>query len=242
MWIAIWLRTVPMLCSAAGRVASTLVNQERQPNARPMHARPMLLPCTLRRCHVVGISPPKLLDSVRECIGSRSKEVLRKDLGSINHVERAKTPIRVPMVMSVDEVRRVLNELSGVPELVAMLLYGADLRLQECVELRVKDIDFDRRELLIRRGKGQKDRRVMLPEAIRDPLLQHLKEVRATHQADLMKGLWSIPTSSRAAAWGQESDRPAVIGVHCEIFAMNTKLGRPEISRKLQARNGLPTR
>ena len=82
----------------------------------------------------------------------------------------------------------------------------------------------------------------MLPEAIRDPLLQHLKEVRATHQADLMKGLWSIPTSSRTAAWGQESDRPAVIGVHCEIFAMNTKLGRPEISRKLQARNGLPNK
>jgi hypothetical protein len=145
------------------------------------------------------------------------------------------------MVMSVDEVRRVLNELSGVPKL-AMLLYSAGLRLQECVELRVKDIDFARRELLIRRGKGQKDRRVMLPEAIRDPLLQHLKEVRATHQADLMKGLWSIPTSSRTAAWGQESDRPAVIGVHCEIFAMNTKLGRPEISRKLQARNGLPNK
>ena len=120
------------------------------------------------------------------------KEILQKDLGPINHVERAKTPIRVPVVMSVDEVRRVLNELSGVPKLVAMLLYGAGLRLQECVELRVKDIDFDRRELVIRRGKGQKDRRVMLPEAIRDPLLQHLDGVRAMHQADLAKGLGRV--------------------------------------------------
>ena len=120
------------------------------------------------------------------------KEVLQKDLGPINHVERAKTPIRVPVVMSVDEVRRVLKELLGVPKLVAMLLYGAGLRLQECVELRVKDIDFDRRELVIRRGKGQKDRRVMLPEAIRDPLLQHLDGVRAMHQADLAKGLGRV--------------------------------------------------
>jgi hypothetical protein len=129
-----------------------------------------------------------------------------------------------------------------VPELVAMLLYGAGFETAGMRGTPCQDIDFDRRELLIRRGKGQKDRRVLLPEAIRDPLLQHLKDVRATHQADLMKGLWSIPTSSRAAAWGQESDRPAVIRVHCEIFAMNTKLGRPEISRKLQARNGLPNK
>jgi integrase len=66
-----------------------------------------------------------------------------------------------------------------------MLLYGAGLRLQECMELRVKDVDFERREITVRRGKGQKDRRVMLPEAVRSPLASHLGTVRRQHTADL---------------------------------------------------------
>jgi integron integrase len=116
------------------------------------------------------------------------KDVLRYDLGVVEHVPRAKAPLRVPVVLSVDEVRRVLKHLSGVPWLAASLLYGAGLRLQECLELRVKDVDFDRREITVRRGKGQKDRRVMLPDALRDPLRQHLGAVRAVHQADLAAG------------------------------------------------------
>lgn len=92
------------------------------------------------------------------------REVLHQDLGDVEHAPYARTPARVPEVLSVDEVRRVLKELGGVPKLVTSLLYGAGLRLQECLELRVKDIDFDRREIIVRRGKGQKDRRVMLPE------------------------------------------------------------------------------
>ena len=91
---------------------------------------------------------------------------------------RARMPVNVPVVLSADEVRVVLKELAGVPRLVATLLYGAGLRLQECLELRVKDIDFDRREVVVRRGKGQKDRRVMLPDAVKDDLRQHLDVVQ----------------------------------------------------------------
>jgi integrase len=73
------------------------------------------------------------------------------------------------------------------PWLVASLLYGAGLRLRECLGLRVKDLDFDRREITVRRGKGQKDRRVMLPESVREPLRQHLESVRPLHQRDLAR-------------------------------------------------------
>ena len=80
--------------------------------------------------------------------------VLGVDPGPIEHVPRAVTPVRVPVVMSVAEVRSVLEQLDGVVLLVASLLYGAGLRLQECLELRVKDIDFERGEINVRRGKG----------------------------------------------------------------------------------------
>jgi len=106
------------------------------------------------------------------------REVSRKDLGPIEHVPRAKTPVRVPVVLTANEVRTVLQHLTGVPWLVAALLYGGGLRLQECLELRVKDIDVDRREVTVRRGKGQKDRRVMLPDSLRHRLQEHLEAVR----------------------------------------------------------------
>ena len=114
--------------------------------------------------------------------------MFRHDLGVVEHAPRAKAPVRVPVVLSLDEVRIVLKQLRGVPALVASLLYGVGVRLQECLELRVKDHDFDRREITVRRGKGQKDRRVMLPEVLREVLRQHLEEVRTLHQADLAAG------------------------------------------------------
>jgi len=120
------------------------------------------------------------------------RNVLRLDLGVIEHGPRAKSPVRVPVVLSVDEVRRVLGQMHGTSWLVASLLYGAGLRLQECLELRVKDLDFDRREITVRRGKGQKDRRVMLPDLLRDILRQHLDAVREIHRADLAAGLGRV--------------------------------------------------
>jgi integron integrase len=114
--------------------------------------------------------------------------VLRQDLGVIEHVPRARTPVTVPVVLTRDEVRRVLTAMAGTPRLAASLLYGAGLRLHECLELRVKDVDFERREITVRRGKGQKDRRVMLPDSLGDELRTHLDDVRRRHQADLVVG------------------------------------------------------
>ena len=86
----------------------------------------------------------------------------------------------------------MLDQLTGVPRMVATLLYGAGLRLQECLELRVKDLDFERREIVVRRGKGQKDRRVMLPDALRKALEEHLEGVRRLHHADLAAGFGRV--------------------------------------------------
>ena len=120
------------------------------------------------------------------------RDVLRVDPGAIEHVPRAATPVRVPVVLSVAEVRAVLGHLEGVCRLAASLMYGAGLRLQECLELRVKDIDFERSEIVVRRGKGQKDRRTVLPERVREPLVAHLDVVRRGHQRDLAAGFGRV--------------------------------------------------
>ncbi len=113
------------------------------------------------------------------------RDVLRQKVGTVELLPRARMPSRVPVVLTVAEVRKVLDALAGVPRIVAMLLYGAGLRLQESLELRVKDLDFERQEITGRPGKGQKDRRVMLPDASRDALQHHLEGVRRIHHADL---------------------------------------------------------
>lgn len=82
------------------------------------------------------------------------REVLRQEVGAVELLPRARMPLKVPVVLSPSEVRQVLDQLTGVPRIVATLLYGAGLRLQECLELRVKDLDFERREITVRRGKG----------------------------------------------------------------------------------------
>lgn len=107
-------------------------------------------------------------------------------------VPSARTVHHVPVVLSGPDVRKVLSELSGVSRLVASLLYGAGLRLQECLELRVKDVDFERREITVRRGKGRKDRRVMLPESLRDALSEHLVLVKAQHERDVRSGVGRV--------------------------------------------------
>jgi len=120
------------------------------------------------------------------------REVLRQDVGVVELLPRARMPTKVPVVLSPSEVRKVLEQLTGVPRIVATLLYGAGLRLQECLELRVKDLDFERREITVRRGKGQKDRRVMLPDAVRRGLEDHLEGVRRLHHADLAAGFGRV--------------------------------------------------
>lgn len=116
------------------------------------------------------------------------REVLDVTLPWLDNVERAKTPKRLPVVLTRAEVQSLLTRLEGTHWLMASLLYGAGLRLMECLRLRVKDVDFARKELLVRDGKGFKDRVTMLPATLVEPLRAHLVRVRALHQQDLAAG------------------------------------------------------
>lgn len=120
------------------------------------------------------------------------KEVLGSALPWLDNVEQAKKPRRLPVVLTEDEVRSVLASLEGVGWLAAALLYGAGLRLMECMRLRVQDIDFKRREILVRDGKGFKDRVTMLPAKAAASLQKHLEVVRLMHQQDLAEGFGEV--------------------------------------------------
>ena len=116
------------------------------------------------------------------------REVLGVELPWLADVVRAKRPQHLPVVLTRDEVRAVLQRLGGVSRLMALLLYGAGLRLLECCHLRVKDIDFATNQIVIRDGKGRKDRVTMLPAAVKAALIAHLERAREQHQADLRHG------------------------------------------------------
>jgi integron integrase len=113
------------------------------------------------------------------------KDVLGIHLPWLSEIQRAKKPRRLPVVLTVEEVRRVLARLDGQHGLMAALLYGAGLRLLECVRLRVKDVDFGYRQITVRDGKGGKDRMTMLPEAAIEPLRAHLEKVKVLHEHDV---------------------------------------------------------
>ena len=117
------------------------------------------------------------------------KHVLRIEVGRIEDVPRAQVPIRVPVVLSRDEVKRVMEHLTGTMWIIVVLLYGAGLRIQDCLALRVKDLDFDQHQIVVRRGKKQKDRLTILPTAVRERLQAHLGEVKRQHERDLAKGV-----------------------------------------------------
>jgi len=139
------------------------------------------------------------------------KNVLERPLGDITGAVRAKRPERLPVVLTQDEVRRVFARLNGVPWLVACLLYGSGLRITEGVRLRVKDVEFERRAIIVRDGKGAKDRIVTLPDEVIEPLRSHLSWVRTLHQKDVAAGLGEVympnalsgkyPNAAREWAW-----------------------------------------
>jgi len=139
------------------------------------------------------------------------KEVLAVELPWLDNVERAKAPKRLPVVLNRDEVQAVLSRLAGTHWLVASLLYGSGMRIMECLRLRVKDVDFKRREILIRDGKGFKDRVTMLPAALTATLEAHLAKVRTLHERDLHQGFGAVylpdalarkyPNAAREWAW-----------------------------------------
>jgi integron integrase len=120
------------------------------------------------------------------------EDVFGKEIRRVEGVVRAKEPTRLPVVLSREEVGRVLSLMTGPPRLMAMLLYGSGLRLLECCQLRVKDVDWSQHQLVVRAGKGNKDRYTTLPTAIQEPLQRHLDSVRRLHQDDLQRGLGSV--------------------------------------------------
>ncbi|MEO8277580.1 MAG: integron integrase [Thermoanaerobaculia bacterium] len=120
------------------------------------------------------------------------RDVLGIDLGPLPEGTRSRRPKRLPVVLSREEARLVLAQIAGVERLVALLLYGGGLRLFEALRLRVKDIDFDRHELTVRSGKGDRDRRTMLPATAAIELRPHLEAMKRLHQRDLASGMGKV--------------------------------------------------
>jgi integron integrase len=120
------------------------------------------------------------------------RDVLRRPLPGLEGTPRAKRPERLPVVLTRAEVDAILAQLRGSLRLIVSLMYGAGLRLQECLKARIKDVDFGRNCVTVRNGKGQKDRETMLPRVILGPLREHVERVRALHQKDLTEGNGSV--------------------------------------------------
>jgi integron integrase len=121
------------------------------------------------------------------------RHVLEAELGDMSPTLRARRGRKLPVVLSVDEVRAVLSQLTGNHRLMIELIYGGGLRLNELVKLRVKDIDFDSETITVRSGKGDKDRATLLPQRLHADLRAHLETVRALHERDLAAGAGEAP-------------------------------------------------
>jgi integron integrase len=120
------------------------------------------------------------------------REVLATPLPWLDELERVRRPARVPTVLTREETQRLLAQMQGTKWLMASLLYGAGLRLRECLRLRVKDADFGYRQITVRDGKGAKDRVTMLPQSVHEPLKRHLMQVRVLHERDLAAGYGTV--------------------------------------------------
>ena len=120
------------------------------------------------------------------------KEVLGRELAWLDGLHRATRPPRLPVVLTRNEVERLLAELQGLRWLIASLLDGAGLRVMECLRLRVKDVDLGYRQILVRDGKGEKDRVTRMPEKLAAPLAAHLARVRSLHARDLEAGFGEV--------------------------------------------------
>jgi integrase len=132
---------------------------------------------------------------------------LQQDFGWLNDVVRAKKPKRLPVVFTPDEAMAVIEQLQGVRWLMALQLYGGGLRLMECLRLRVKDLDFERLQVTVRKGKGDKDRITLLPEATVAPLQQHLVYVKTEHERALQEGYGGVELPYALARKYPHADR-----------------------------------
>lgn len=120
------------------------------------------------------------------------KYVLGRKVGDIGEVIRARKPVRLPVVMTKAEVKAVLENLKGDKWIIAYLMYGAGLRLMECLRLRVQDVDFNQNQITVRDGKGDKDRVTMFPESVKESLAAHLNKVKKIHESDIEKGFGRV--------------------------------------------------
>jgi site-specific recombinase XerD len=159
------------------------------------------------------------------------RDVLGQDMPWLDDVVRARRSVRLPVVLTRDEVRAVIRQLRGTPRLMAILLYGSGLRLLECARLRVKDIDFARHQITVRAGKGDKDRVTPLPAIVHAELAQHLEAVRELHDADLRQAAGWVELSGALARkypnagreWGWQWVFPATrLYVHRETGQRHT--------------------
>lgn len=119
------------------------------------------------------------------------REVLHKELEGVDAI-RAKKPVRVPTVLTVEEVKQIFSELSDTTLLILKLLYGSGLRVMEGARLRVKDLDFEMLQITVRRGKGDVDRLTLLPASLKEPLQKHLTRVKKLHDQDLARGFGQV--------------------------------------------------
>ena len=171
------------------------------------------------------------------------KQVLGLELPWLDNVEQAKTPKHLPVVLTIHEVQSLLSRLSGTHWLIASLLYGTGMRLMECLRLRVKDVDFNRHEILVRDGKGFKDRLTMLPDALLSALEKHLLRVRELHRVDLLQGHGAVylpfalerKYPNAATEWGWQyvfpSNGHGNDATPCNETAISVSL-TPSLSRK----------
>jgi integron integrase len=135
------------------------------------------------------------------------KQVLEIELPWLNEVVQAKRPQRLPVVLTPSEVRELLLHMNGVTGLIAQLLYGTGMRLMEALRLRVKDVEFARREIIVREGKGNKDRITVLPENLIAPLKAQMEKARALHEKDLAAGLGRVYLPDALALKNIAADR-----------------------------------
>lgn len=163
--------------------------------------------------HVAAATQNQALNAIVFLYGS----VLNLELGEFGEVVRAQKPRRVPVVLSREEVGRLLGAMEGTGRLMAQLLYGTGLRLMELLRLRIMDVDFERHQIVVRGGKGDKDRVTMLPEKLQAELQRHLARVRLLHEQDLQAGFGEVylPEAlarkypSAAKEWGRQWVFPA---------------------------------
>lgn len=120
------------------------------------------------------------------------RDVLKQEQPYVSNIERARKPKRLPVVFTRDETKRILTNLEGTQWLIAALLYGSGLRLMECLRLRVKDVDFTYGQVIVRDGKGEKDRLTMLPAKLKQPLMGQLQKIKVLHEEDLRAGYGEV--------------------------------------------------